>query len=134
MCPFLFMCLQMCQQHAACQGSRLGTQGTPQRLQRQPLILPLSSVYSYQFFDSTGVFCLIYEDEKEASFLQYCLIILLQLIEKRGSIRRHSLLELFQQLDRSCKTRRSISTVSQYCKQSTRERSPCFSLLPCFAS
>lgn len=106
-CPFLLMCLQMCQQHTACQGS---TPETLRRLQKS-LVLTLPYVFSLQFFDSRGDFCLILEEEKEGSSLQDCLMVPLQLMEKCGSIRHQSQLELFQQLDSSYKIRRSISTV-----------------------
>lgn len=106
-CPFLLMCLQMCQQHTACQGSTLETL---RRLQKS-LVLTLPYVFGLQFFDSRGDFCLILEEEKEGSSLQDCLMVPLQLMEKCGSIRHQSQLELFQRLDSSCKTRRSISIV-----------------------
>lgn len=99
--------LQVCQQHTACQG---GTLETLRRLQKS-LVLTLPYVFSLQFFDSRGDFCLILEEEKEGSSLQDCLMVLLQLMEKCGSIRHQSQLELSQRLDSSCKTRRSISIV-----------------------
>lgn len=65
-CPFLLKCLQMCQQHTACQGSTMET------LQRLSLIFTLPYAFSLHFFDSRGDFCLICEEKKKGSSLQHC--------------------------------------------------------------